>query len=138
MNIMENDHPPINYRRALEALRNGVPNRDAVSVLGCNQRRVETAFLEKLEAVGALARKGKQVPGLLFEGGFGSGKSHLLDYLEHLSMLVWISYRSQPKLTWKEFSPSSLTCILVESRFRIVMNSRVFDLDWIHMNFQVI
>ncbi len=31
-------------RRALEALRNGVPNRDAVRVLGCEQPEVEERF----------------------------------------------------------------------------------------------
>lgn len=31
-------------RRALEALRNGVPNRDAVTALGCNQPEVERRF----------------------------------------------------------------------------------------------
>ena len=31
-------------RRALEALRNGVPNGDAVAVLGCNQPAVEREF----------------------------------------------------------------------------------------------
>ena len=30
----------LNDRRALEALRNGVPNSDAVAVLGCNQPAV--------------------------------------------------------------------------------------------------
>jgi len=84
---MENDHPPIDYRRALEALRNGVPNRDAVSVLGSNQRRLEAVFLERLSAVEPSAGANKQVPGLLIAGGFGAGKSHLLDYLEHLAVL---------------------------------------------------
>lgn len=76
----------IDYRRALEALRNGVPNRDAVSVLGSNQREAEAAFLQRLSAVPSSAREGKQVPGLLIAGGFGTGKSHLLDYLEHLAL----------------------------------------------------
>ena len=75
----------IHYRRALEALRNGVPNRHAVSVLGCNQRDAEKAFSDRLESVQNAARDGKQVPGLLIAGGFGAGKSHLLDYLEHLA-----------------------------------------------------
>jgi P-loop Domain of unknown function (DUF2791) len=84
---METDHQPIDYRRALEALRNGVPNRNAVSVLGSNQRKAETIFLERLSSVPASAEEGKQVPGLLISGGFGAGKSHLLDYLEHLAVL---------------------------------------------------
>src|SRR5947209_5742947 len=76
----------IDYRRALEALRNGVPNREAVSMLGSNQRAVESAFLQKLVAVKSAADDGKQVPGLLIAGGFGAGKSHLLDYLEYLAV----------------------------------------------------
>jgi hypothetical protein len=71
------------YRRALEALRNGVPNRHAVSLLGSNQPEAEDAFSDRLASVQSAAQEGKQVPGLLIAGGFGSGKSHLLDYLEH-------------------------------------------------------
>jgi hypothetical protein len=81
---METDRQ-IHYRRALEALRNGVPNRHAVSVLGCNQREAEKAFTDRLASVQSGANDGKQVPGLLIAGGFGTGKSHLLDYLEHLA-----------------------------------------------------
>ncbi len=76
----------IDYRRALEALRNGVPNREAVAMLGSNQREVENAFLQKLVGVRSSAEEGKQVPGLLIAGGFGAGKSHLLDYLEYLAV----------------------------------------------------
>jgi hypothetical protein len=76
----------IDFQRALEALRNGVPNQDAVRALGSHQRKAENAFLEKLAFVTDAAAQGKQVRGLLIAGGFGSGKSHLLDYLQHLAM----------------------------------------------------
>ena len=76
----------IDFRRALEALRNGVPNRDAVSALGSNQPDAEKAFLQRLTAVQTFAGEGKQVPGLLIAGGFGAGKSHSLDYFEHLAV----------------------------------------------------
>jgi hypothetical protein len=79
---METDRQLL-YRRALEALRNGVPNRHAVSLLGSNQPEAEDAFSDRLASVQSAAQEGKQVPGLLIAGGFGSGKSHLLDYLEH-------------------------------------------------------
>ncbi|HUQ94903.1 MAG TPA: BREX system ATP-binding domain-containing protein [Bryobacteraceae bacterium] len=82
---MQTDHG-IEYRRALEALRNGVPNSDAVSMLGSHQTEAENAFFERLGSVESSAREGRQVPGLLISGGFGSGKSHLLDYLEHLAI----------------------------------------------------
>jgi hypothetical protein len=81
---METD-PRVLYQRALEALRNGVPNRHAVSVLGSNQPDAEEAFAERLSAVEVATEDGGQVPGLLIAGGFGAGKSHLLDYLEHLA-----------------------------------------------------
>jgi hypothetical protein len=82
---METDQQ-IQYRRALEALRNGVPNRHAVGVLGCNQLDAEKAFSDRLAAVENAAQEGRQVSGLLISGGFGAGKSHLLDYLEHLAV----------------------------------------------------
>ncbi|MBA3606418.1 MAG: hypothetical protein H0W46_10710, partial [Acidimicrobiia bacterium] len=40
-------------RRALEALRAGVPNRDAVAALGSLQTAVEDRFNELLAAIGA-------------------------------------------------------------------------------------
>lgn len=76
----------IDQRRALEALRNGVPNREAVRILGCSQPKAENAFLERLDTVQSAAHSGKQAKGLLVSGGFGSGKSHLLDHFEHLAL----------------------------------------------------
>lgn len=84
--MVENDRQSIDYRRALEALRNGVPNRHAVGVLGSNQHKIVSSFQERLSSVATSANEGKQVRGLLISGGFGAGKSHLLDYLEHLSV----------------------------------------------------
>ena len=60
-------------RRAIEALRSGVPNRDAVRVLGSSQPEIEERFAEQLAAIKA----GEISSGLLVRGGFGSGKSHL-------------------------------------------------------------
>ena len=45
------------FRRALEALRSGVPNRDAVRVLGCSQQEVVERFRTQLAAVDELAAK---------------------------------------------------------------------------------
>jgi hypothetical protein len=75
----------VKHRRAIEALRAGVPNRDAVSVLGCSQPHIEEKFQSQLTECQALAADGKQVPGLLVMGGFGAGKSHLLEHLHHLA-----------------------------------------------------
>lgn len=76
----------VEYRRALEALRNGVPNRDAVRVLGCGQVEAERRFEEQLDAVPAALAEGQQAPGTLVSGGFGTGKSHLLEYLQHRAL----------------------------------------------------
>jgi len=76
----------IEYRRALEALRNGVPNRDAVRVMGCAQAEIEQRFRQTLDDSHEYLEKDKQPPGMLVSGGFGSGKSHLLEYLQHLAL----------------------------------------------------
>ncbi|NCO33549.1 MAG: hypothetical protein AUJ92_01415 [Armatimonadetes bacterium CG2_30_59_28] len=76
----------ITLRRAIEALRAGVPNRDAVRVLGCSQPHIEEMFQQQLGECPTLSADGKQVPGLLVMGGFGSGKSHLLEHLHHAAL----------------------------------------------------
>jgi hypothetical protein len=73
-------------RRALEALRNGVPNRDAVRVLGCGQDEVVQRFERQLEDVEVTMNADHQARGILVAGGYGSGKSHLLEYLKHLAL----------------------------------------------------
>jgi len=75
----------IQHRRAIEALRSGVPNRDAVLALGCKQPAIEENFRVQLQAAKDGARKGVQAPGLLIVGDFGAGKSHLLEYLQHIA-----------------------------------------------------
>lgn len=67
-------------RRALEALRAGVPNHDAVSALGSLQTAVDDRFTELL-ASATDPNRCEPVGGLLIGGGFGSGKSHALEYL---------------------------------------------------------
>ncbi len=69
-------------RRALEALRNGVPNGDAVAALGCNQPAVERAFNTLLSQVPDDGGAPDSGLGMLVAGDFGSGKSHLLGFLE--------------------------------------------------------
>ncbi len=73
-------------RRALEALRNGVPNRDAVRVLGCSQNKVTDSYKEQLDLVDEAAERDRQAKGLLIAGDFGSGKSHLLEFLKHIAL----------------------------------------------------
>jgi hypothetical protein len=69
-------------RTAFEALRAGVPNRAAVLLLGS----VEDALEDRFEA--GLSRVWEQAatPGLLFAGGFGAGKSHLLGFLREVAL----------------------------------------------------
>ena len=74
------------YRRAIEALRAGVPNRDAVRALGCEQPAIEDRFRAQLQAAKEEAKKGAQAPGVLIAGDFGTGKSHLLEYLQHIAL----------------------------------------------------
>src|SRR3989338_4053290 len=73
-------------RRAIEALRAGVPNRDAVLALGCEQTAIEERFRAQLKDAKEGAKEGIQVPGLLISGDFGVGKSHLLEYLQHVAI----------------------------------------------------
>ncbi len=70
-------------RRALEALRSGVPNKQAVELLGVNQARAQGRFLELLEQASDQDSPPSSGLGMLVSGDFGTGKSHLLDYLEH-------------------------------------------------------
>ena len=68
-------------RRAIEALRAGVPSRDAVAALGSGQTAIEDRFQALRETVA-----GGAAGGLLLGGGFGAGKSHLLEHLARLAL----------------------------------------------------
>jgi len=68
-------------RRAIEALRAGVPSRDAVAALGSGQSAIEDRF----QALCGAAAEGT-AGGLLLGGGFGVGKSHLLEHLARLAL----------------------------------------------------
>ena len=73
-------------RRAVEALRNGVPNRDAVAMLGCNQPRAEEAFSALLAGAEEAGGPAGGALGMLVSGDFGAGKSHLLAHLERKAL----------------------------------------------------
>jgi P-loop Domain of unknown function (DUF2791) len=62
-------------RRIIEALRCGIPNAHAVESLGSRQPVVENEFDRLLSSSQALPA------GLLIKGGFGTGKSHTLEFL---------------------------------------------------------
>ena len=89
------------YRRALEALRSGVPNQEAVKVLGCNQPQAENQFATLLRQCGDHQHPSASALGMLVSGGFGAGKSHLLSYLTRryrrdLSAVGWPSAKKRP------------------------------------------
>ena len=76
-------------RRAIEALRNGVPNREAVRILGSTQPHAEQRFEDLLTTVSDAAAHSSSREngrGLLISGDFGTGKSHLLEHFEHLAL----------------------------------------------------
>jgi len=73
-------------RRAIEALRAGVPSRDAVLALGCEQPAIEERFRAQLQEAKEGTKAGKQVGGTLIAGDFGAGKSHLLEYLQQVAL----------------------------------------------------
>ena len=81
-----NSDDQVKHRRAIEALRSGVPNRDAVLALGCTQPEIEKMFRQQLESAKQSVVDGSKTYGMLVEGGFGAGKSHLLEYLQHLAL----------------------------------------------------
>lgn len=71
-------------KRALEALRNGVPNAYAVQALGCMQPEALDRFREQLERLAPDSGDGEPpfVRGMLLAAGFGAGKSHTLSFFE--------------------------------------------------------
>lgn len=74
-------------RRAIEALRSGVPNHDAVRALGSLQIGIEDNFRLLLDRVDRAGDGATKPPGaLLLKGGFGSGKSHVLEHLQHIAL----------------------------------------------------
>lgn len=73
-------------RRAIEALRSGVPNGDAVRQLGSNHPEIERRFRDLLGEAERSLDAGIQPNGLVVSGDFGGGKSHLLRYLQQVAL----------------------------------------------------
>jgi hypothetical protein len=73
-------------RRAVEALRAGVPNRSAIRLLGTTEHDITERFVENLQLCRQQLKTGEQPKGQVIAGGFGSGKSHLLGYLQELAL----------------------------------------------------
>jgi hypothetical protein len=79
-------HDQVAARRAVEALRSGVPSRAAVAALGSAQTEIEDRFAGLLEEARDRSAGTRHPAGLLLGGGFGSGKSHLLEHLAQLAL----------------------------------------------------
>lgn len=84
--MLADEPSALSCRRALEALRNGVPNGDAVEILGCNQPRAVGRFTDLLDRVTDADQPPDGALGMLVSGDFGSGKSHLLTHLERQAL----------------------------------------------------
>ena len=76
----------VQHQRVIESLRAGVPSPGAVKALGCPQPTVKSKFQQMLQDAEASIHKGWTTKGLLIEGGFGTGKSHLLESLRHIAL----------------------------------------------------
>lgn len=76
----------VHARRAIEALRAGVPNRDAVLQLGTAHADIEERFRVALEEAKAAGINARSQSGFLVAGNFGTGKSHLLEYLQQIAL----------------------------------------------------
>ena len=96
-------------RRAIEALRAGVPNRAAIRLLGSCEAEIREQFLSNLHHCRAGLNTAVPVRGQIVAGGFGTGKSHLLGYLQELALqedfiVSWISISKETPL----FDPGKL------------------------------
>jgi hypothetical protein len=78
--------PDSEARRVIEGLRAGVPNRHVVTALGCLHPEVEGRFRRLMEATQQNITAGPCPRGMVLEGEFGSGKSHILEYLQNLAL----------------------------------------------------
>ncbi len=76
----------VSHQRAMEALRSGVPNRDVINLLGSHQPELEGKFRRLLQEMATQPLERVSTKGLVIEGGFGSGKSHLLKALQHVAV----------------------------------------------------
>ena len=84
--MMAEQDRKVEARTAVEAMRNGVPSREAVRHLGSSQPRAEERFKTMLSKVRGGTEGVPTHEGMLISGDFGSGKSHLLSHFEHVAL----------------------------------------------------
>jgi hypothetical protein len=124
--------PAVPARRAIEALRAGVPSRDAVAALGSGQTAIEDRFQALCDGVA-----GGTAGGLLLGGGFGAGKSHLLEHLARLALDAgWTVSRVVVSKETPLYDPAKVFRAAADSAFRagqarpaIVEAAMALDLD---------
>ncbi len=80
------DNGALMARRAIEALRAGVPNRDAARQLPVFQGDITQKFTETLWELQQAQSSDVTPRSMTLSGAFGSGKSHLLAYLRHVAI----------------------------------------------------
>src|SRR5687768_14236998 len=80
------DDSQLQAKRAIEALRAGVPNRDAVMALGSAHAGIEPRFRRQLREARERGAEGLRPAGFVIAGNFGTGKSHLLEYLQQVAL----------------------------------------------------
>ncbi|RMH32672.1 MAG: hypothetical protein D6690_13325 [Nitrospirae bacterium] len=80
------EHKNVFHEQVIEALRAGVPNAQVVQALESHQPEIEGRFRRMLQDVEASITTDTMATGLLVEGGFGTGKSHLLEMLQHIAL----------------------------------------------------
>lgn len=93
----------IDERRAVEALRAGVPNKAAIRLLGTTETEIRDRFLANLNECRRGLREDRQVHGQIVAGAFGAGKSHLLGYLQELALqenyiVSWVAISKETPL----------------------------------------
>lgn len=76
----------VQHQRVIESLRAGVPSPGVVQALGCPQPMVKSKYQHMLQDAQASIHKGWTTKGMLIEGGFGTGKSHLLESLRRMAL----------------------------------------------------
>ena len=78
------DHNELHCRRAIESLRSGVPNEDVITRLASEQATIKDRYAELLDQ--ARTFDTTKPSGMIVAGGFGTGKSHLLEELKHQAL----------------------------------------------------
>ncbi len=103
-------------RLAIEALRSGVPNDEAIRLLGSPDAYIEQQFRSLLDD--------ENQPGFLVAGEFGTGKSHLLGYLRQVALLRNFAVSI---VTISKETPLSISGVIYAAAIRNTRMQRIND-----------